>query len=152
MSLIEKINIRVILLSYGFSLTILPAFLLSSCNIWSDITKIACSFKNASSYDIKVEYSTIESEDIDNVLVLSNKSEQLLIYWYDGKLDEPSKDDFSDYINYIKVFIGDTLVYTQEPAEMELWSLGYIKKDDGITGYYYFFTLQDSLITYDQSP
>ena len=152
MSLTKIINRSVILLSYGFSLTILPAFLLSSCNIWSDITKIACSFKNASSYDIKVEYSTIESEDIDNVLVLSNKSEQLLIYWYDGKLDEPSKDDFSDYINYIKVLIGDTLVYTQEPAKIELWSKPYSNKDDGIIHYHYSFHFTDSLITHDESP
>ncbi len=151
MSFTKIINRSVILLSYGFSLTILPAFLLSSCNIWPDITNISCSFYNASLYDVIVEYSTIESEDLDSISVSSNKGKQLFFYGYDGRLDEPSKDDFSDYINYIKVFIDDTLVYTQEPAEIELWSKPYINEDDGIVNYHYGFHFTDSLITHYQS-
>ncbi|MDO9548394.1 MAG: hypothetical protein Q7J65_05470 [Candidatus Marinimicrobia bacterium] len=152
MSLIKKINISVILLSYGFSLTILTVFLLSSCNIWSDITNISCSFYNASSYDVIVEYSTIESEGLDSISVSSNKGKQLFFYGYDGRLDEPSKDDFSSYIHYIKVFVDDTLVYSQEPTDILLWSKPYINEDDGIINFHYGFHFTDSLITHYESP
>jgi len=138
----------------GLIAVILTVVIFSACSIFPPTTNLYFDFYNSSSYDVVVEYEGIESEGIDTVFVLQNANTftNLLFYSYDGRLDEPSEDDFSTYLHYFKVFIADSLVYAQDPADISLWPQPYIREDDNITGYHYTFTFRDSLISYEQIP
>ena len=137
----------------GLVITLLSITLLSSCfRIFDEITWIYYDLYNESSSEILVEYSTIETEDTDSIVVLTQTRSNIFIFELEGLVDKPSDEEFSNYLRYFKIFENDTLVYSQNPTDKKQWTLVRDSFDDEMNFYYYVFYVTDSLITYDQSP
>ncbi len=134
---------------FGLFFVIVTVVTVTTCSIWPETTSIVCHFYNKTDHDLILNYSTIETNGEDTLSVCSLNGINLLYYVYDGVLDKPSEDNFSTYIHYIKVFINDSLVYSQDPSQIELWSYSVDYPEDGVKIYHYTFTLQDSMIVYD---
>ena len=138
----------------GLVITLLSITLLSSCfRIFDERTVIEYFIRNLSSYEIIVEYSTIDSEEIDSVVLLAHSSKSNIFrYNLDGLRDKPSDKEFSNYLHYLNIFVNDTLVFSQNPTDKQQWTLEHDTFDDEANIYWYVFSFTDSLITYDQSP
>ncbi len=138
----------------GLCLSLLSIILLSSCfRIFDERTVIDYFIRNSSSFEIIVEYSTINSEEIDSVVLLahSNKS-RIFRYDLDGLRDKPNDEEFSNYLHYLNIFVNDTLVFSQNPTDKQQWSLVRDSFDDEMNFYYYGFYVTDSLITHYENP
>ncbi|MFA4839526.1 MAG: hypothetical protein WC703_08635 [Candidatus Neomarinimicrobiota bacterium] len=135
----------------GFCLPLLSIILLSSCffPIFNEKTFIEYDLYNHSSADILVVFSTIKSEGIDSIIVFSHIESRIYTHELEGHQDKPTIDEFSSYLKYFKIFVNDTLVYSQNPTDMSQWNADRDHFDDEMIWYNYQFNVTDSLITHD---
>ena len=97
---------------------------------------------NRTTSEIKINYSYNKSHNLakDEAAVFLQKR---FDYYY-----EMSENELKSLVGYIKVFKNDSLKYIQDPINLDLWELEYMRKEDEGISYlsYYRFYITDSLL------
>ena len=104
------------------------------------------SVSNQSSYDILLQYSTIDSAEVSEI-VKTGEVREIIGYTEDKIQDKLSQIEIQNVIYYINATVGDSLQYEQNPINLSNWR---IRKqstvpDDGIMTFDYWLGLYDSM-------
>jgi len=111
--------------------------LISGCEFWDYKTHSKCLVRNFSDQDILVTFS-LSNSDMNDTLIVA-PSDQITVFRLieEGDIQELNDENFSRLGDFIKIFIDDSLIYTQNPIDKAEWRLGYSSSGDGITTYQY---------------